>query len=104
MTVFVSQDAIEIGLKWFPNDPVNLQFRVADVNWSGSYTATVRADSNITSAVICTLTVTASYDAVSKYTTFTFTSNTQVAAGIYWWACKQVNGVTRFSGQVIVDV
>jgi hypothetical protein len=104
MTTFVSQDAIDIGLKWYPNDPVNLQFRVADNDWSGSYTATVRENSLVTSAVVCTLTVTAVYDAVNLWTTFTFTTSTQVAGGTYWWGCKQVGGVTRFSGQVLVDV
>jgi hypothetical protein len=104
MTVFVSQDAVDIGLKWYPNDPVNLSFRVADVNWAGSYTATVRENSSTSSAVICSLNVTAVYDAVNLYTTFTFTTSTQVPSGSYWWSCKQVGGVTRFSGQVLVDV
>lgn len=104
MTVFVSQDAIDIGLKWYPNDPVNLSFRVADVNWAGSYTAAVRANSDASSAVVCSLTVSAVYDAVNLWTTFTFTTSTQVAGGNYWWACKQNGGMTRFSGLVVVDV
>jgi hypothetical protein len=104
MTVFVSQDAIDIALKWYPNDPVNLSLRVNDVDWSGTYTATVRATSDTSSAVVATLTTTAVYDSVNKYTTFTFTTSTQIPAGLYYWACKQSGGVTRFAGEVYVDV
>lgn len=104
MTIYVSQDAIDIGLKWFPNDPVNLSFRVADVDWSGSYTAVVRQNSDVSSSIVCTFSVTAVYDNVNLYTTFTFITATQVPSGLYWWSCKQNGGLTRFSGQVIVDV
>lgn len=103
MTTFISQDAIDIGLAWYPNDPVNLSFRVADTNWAGTYTAAVRANENVTSTVIATLTVTAVYDAGQEWTTFTFTTNTQVPAGSYYWACKETNGRTKFAGPVIVD-
>lgn len=104
MTDYISQDAVDIGLKWYPNDPVNLSFRVANVNWAGTYTAAVRQNSETSSTVICSLTVSAVYDSVNLWTTFTFTTNTPVASGQYWWACKQTGGVTRFSGPVIVDV
>lgn len=103
MTTFVSQLATSIGLAWYPNDPVNLSFRVADVNWAGTYTAAVRANENTTSTVVATLTVTAVYDNVNLWTTFTFTTNTQVPAGSYYWSCKETNGRTKFAGPVMVD-
>lgn len=103
MTTFVSQAATEIGLAWYPNDPVNLSFRVADVNWAGTYTAAVRANEDTSSTVLATLTVTAVYDAGQEWTTFTFTTNTQVPAGYYYWSCKETNGRTKFAGPVNVD-
>lgn len=103
-TIYVSQDAISLGLQWYPGDPVSLSWRVADVNWSGTYVAKLRENQNPTSAEILTFTVTAVYDAVELWTTFTVTTNTAVAAGDYWWSCKLQGGVTRFSGMVVVSV
>lgn len=101
--VYVSQDAVDLGLKWYPGDPVNLQWKVADANWSGTYTAKLRQYEDPTSAEIATFTVTATYDAINLWTTFTVTLATAVAQGTYWWSCKQTGGPTRFSGQVLVS-
>ena len=101
--MYVSQDAVDLGLKWYPGDPVNLSWRVAGVDWSGTYTAKLRQYEEPTSAEIATFTVTATYDAVNLWTTFTVTLATAVAQGTYWWSCKQTGGVTRFSGQVLVN-
>jgi len=103
VTTFVSQQAADVGLAWYPNDPVSLSFRVAEVNWAGSYTAAVRANEDVNSTVLATFTVTAVYDAVNLWTTFTFTTSTQVPQGYYYWSCKQIGGQTRFAGPVNVD-
>jgi hypothetical protein len=102
-TVYVSQEAVALGLKWYPGDPVNLQWRVADQNWSGTYVAKLRQYEDPNSTELATFTVTAVYDAVNLWTTFTVTLATAIGEGQYWWSCKQVGGVTRFSGLVIVD-
>lgn len=102
-TVFVSQDAIALGLEWYPGDPVNLQWRVAANDWSGTYTAKLRKYADPSSQEIATFTVSAVYDAVNLWTTFTVTTSTAVPAGEYWWSCKQTGGVTRFSGLVLVN-
>ena len=101
-TIFVSQDAVELGLAWYPGDPVSLTWRVAAVNWSGTYTAKLRANSSPDSTELATFTVTATYDAVNLYTTFVVTLATAIPTGNYWWSCKQTGGVTRFSGMVQV--
>ena len=102
-TIYVSQEAVPLGLKWYPGDPVNLQWRVADADWSGTYVAKLRKYENPASEEIATFTVSAVYDAVNLWTTFTVTLATAVAEGQYWWSCKQTGGVTRFSGLVIVN-
>jgi hypothetical protein len=100
--IYVSQDAVDLGLKWYPGDPVNLQWRVADVNWSGTYTAKLRKGENPATTELATFTVTAVYDAVNLWTTFTVTLATAIPQGTYWWSCKQTGGITRFSGQVLI--
>ena len=102
-TTYVSQDAVELGLKWYPGDPVNLQWRVAAADWSGSYTAKLRQYEDPSSTELATFTVTATYDAVNLWTTFTITLATAIPQGQYWWSCKQTGGQTRFSGQVLVS-
>lgn len=102
-TIFVSQEAVNLGLEWYPGDPVNLQWRVADVNWSGTYVAKLRKNSDPASTELATFTVTAVYDAVNLWTTFTVTLSTAIDVGEYWWSCKQSGGVTRFSGLVFVN-
>ena len=102
-TVFVSQDAIALGLKWYPGDPVNLQWRVAANNWSGTYVAKLRKYESPDSAEIATFTVSAVYDETNLWTTFTLTLTTPVPEGQYWYSCKETGGITRFSGLVIVS-
>ena len=101
-TIFVSQEAVELGLEWYPGDPVSLTWRVAAVNWSGTYTAKLRANSSPDSTELATFTVTATYDAVNLWTTFLVTLATAIPTGSYWWSCKQTGGTTRFSGMVQV--
>jgi hypothetical protein len=102
-TVYVSQDAVALGLEWYPGDPVSLTWRVADVNWSGTYTAKLRKYESPDSEELATFTVTATYDPGQEWTTFLVTLATSISAGQYWWSCKQTGGVTRFSGLVIVS-
>ena len=102
-TVYVSQDAIPLGLKWYPGDSVSLQWRVTPVNWSGTYVAKLRKYDNPASEEVATFTVSAVWDAVNLYTTFTVTLATAVPEGQYWWSCKQDGVITRFSGLVIVS-
>ncbi len=42
MAVTISQDADIVDLVWVEGDPISLAFTVADVDWSGNYTAQVR--------------------------------------------------------------
>jgi hypothetical protein len=102
-TVFVSQDAIDLGLKWYPGDAVSLQWRVTPVDWSGTYVAKLRKNESPTSQEIATFTVTAVFDPGQEWTTFTVTLATAIAQGEYWWSCKQNATLTRFSGLVIVS-
>jgi hypothetical protein len=103
-TTFVSQEAYDLGLEWYPGDPVSLSWRVAAVNWAGTYVAKLRANSDVNSTEIATFTVTATYDSVNLWTTFLVTLATSVPQGNYYWSCKQTGGMTRFSGNVYVDV
>ena len=102
-TIYVSQDAVPIGLQWYPGDPVNLQWRVAAVNWSGTYVAKLRKYEDPTSEELGTFTVNAVYDETNLWTEFTITMSTAIAQGQYWWSCKEVGGITRFSGLVLVS-
>ena len=102
-TVYVSQDAVALGLMWYPGDPVNLQWRVAAVDWSGTYTAKLRRYEDPASEELATFTVSAVYDAVNLWTTFIVTLSTAIPQGRYWWSCKQTGGITRFSGLVLVN-
>ena len=101
--IFVSQDAVDLGLQWYPGDVVDLQWRVTPVDWSGTYVAKLRKNESPTSTEIATFTVTAVWDAVEEWTTFTVTLATAIPQGEYWWSCKQDNTFTRFSGLVIVS-
>ena len=102
-TVYVSQDAIPLGLKWYPGDAVSLQWRVTPVDWSGTYVAKLRKYDNPASEEVATFTVSAVWDAVNLYTTFTVTLASAVPEGQYWWSCKQNGTITRFSGLVLVS-
>lgn len=101
MTVTLSQDAEALDLAWVEGDPLSLAFSVADVNWSGTYTAQVR--SSPSGSLLLTLTVTATFDTPDTDFTLTATAaaNT-VPAGSWWWDLQQVGGVTRLSGVVKV--
>lgn len=104
--VFANQDAYEIGLEWYPGDPVSLSWIAEGVDWHGTYTAAVREFSDPDSAVLATFTVTAIHS--SNHTTFTLTltdaQSDAVPAGTWWFSCREVAGVTRFSGPVNVHV
>lgn len=97
----VSQDATELDLAWVEGDPLSLAFTVTDVDWSGTYTAQVRATP--ASAVLLALTVTATYSAPDTAFTLTATAvaNT-VPAGRFVWDLQQTGGVTRLAGEVRV--
>jgi hypothetical protein len=90
MTVTVSQDAEKLDLVWVASDPVSLAFTVEDVDWSGTYTAQIRAERSATSTLIGTLTVTQVNSAL-------------IAAGTYYWDLQQTSGVTRLAGKVSVQ-
>lgn len=104
---FVSQDATELGLRWYPGDPISLSWYVKGVDWHGTYTAAVRKFEDPTSTQLKTFTVTATYDAGNLWTQFTVTmsqaDSATIPAGQYWWSCKQAAGLTRFAGPVLVD-
>jgi len=108
LPVFVSQEAIALGLKWYPGDPVNLSWIVDAEDWSGTYTGHVRTTERPTSTVLATLTVTATYSSQNDQTTFTVTLSDAlsdaVTEGMWWWSCRVNNGLTRFSGPVICNV
>lgn len=101
--VYVSQAATTLGLKWYPNDTVDLQFYVKGVNWSGSYTAKLRQYQDPTSTELATFTVTATYENGNNQTLFRIQLSTNIAEGEYWWACTSSADLTRFSGPVIVS-
>lgn len=105
MAVTISQDADIVDLVWVEGDPISLAFTVADVNWSGSYTAQVRASTDPDATLLLSLTVTATYSAPD--TAFTLAANAAasaaVTAGRYVWDMQQVNGVTRLRGVVRVE-
>lgn len=102
-TVYVSQDAVPLGLEWYPGDKVSLQWKVTPVNWSGTYVAKLRKYADPASEEIATFTVTTSWDSVALETTFSVTLETPIPEGRYWWSCKQDNTITRFSGLVLVN-
>lgn len=105
--VFVSQDATEVGLRWYPGDPVDLTWYVKDVDWHGTYTAAVRKYEDPASTQLAALTVTATYDGTNHWTVFNVTLSAVLSAGVpvgeHWWSCKLSGGQTRFAGPVIVD-
>ena len=99
---YVSQAAVPLGLKWYPNDTVDLQFYVKGVNWAGTYTAKLRKYDDPTSEEIATFTVTATYDTPNTQTLFRVQLSANVPKGDYWWSCTSSTDVTRFSGPVFV--
>jgi hypothetical protein len=105
MTVTVSQDAEKLDLVWVASDPVSLAFTVEDVDWSGTYTAQIRAERSATSTLIGTLTVTATFNTPDTDFTMTMTAvnSALIAAGTYYWDLQQTSGVTRLAGKVSVQ-
>lgn len=99
--VYVSQDALNLGLKWYPNDTVDLQFYVKDVNWAGTYTAKLRKYQDPTSEELATFTITATYS--NPDTLFRVQLSTNIGEGEYWWSCTSSADLTRFAGPVIVS-
>ena len=95
--VTISQDAEVVHLAWVEGDPLALAFTVEGVDWSGDYTAQVRATTS--SDLLLELTVTATYNAPD--TDFMMTapaaSNT-VPGGQHPWDLQETDGVTRLSG------
>ena len=102
----LSQNAIDLTLKWYVGDPVSLSWKVLDVNWSGTYTGAVYTD-NTASTQLAAFTVTATHDVPSNDTTFTVTmsdaTSDSVPAGLWFYKIRQTAGLTRFAGAVIVN-
>jgi hypothetical protein len=102
----LSQDAIDLELKWYKGDPVSLSWKVLDVDWSGTYTAGVYKDATA-ATLLQAITISATYSAVTGDTTFTATisdaDSDNVGAGLWYWKCRQTAGLTRFAGAVRVD-
>lgn len=102
----LSQDAIDLTLKWYKGDPVSLSWRVLDTDWSGTYTGAVYTD-NTASTQLAAFTVTATYDAGQERTTFTVTmsdaASDNVGAGLWFYKVRETAGLTRFAGAVIVN-
>lgn len=105
MAVTISQDADIVDLVWVEGDPISLAFTVADVDWSGSYSAQVRASTDADAPLLFSLTVAATYSAPDTAFTLTATAAAAAActAGRYVWDMQQVNGVTRLRGVVRVE-
>lgn len=101
----LSQDSIDLTLKWHQGDPVSLSFRVLDVDWSGTYTGAIYTD-DTAATQLAAFTVTATYDAGQERTTFTLTmsdsTSDSVPAGLWYWKIRQTAGLTRFEGAVEV--
>lgn len=104
MTVTVSQAAEPVDLEWVEGDPISLAFTVTGLDWSGTYTAQVRAAAGSAYPVLLSLTVAASYSAPD--TSFTLSATALASAGVpagrYVWDLQQTSGVTRLGGVVHV--
>jgi hypothetical protein len=104
MAAVLSQDAEQLNLEWVEADPVSLAFRVAAADWSGTYTAQIRARHKAVGELIGTLTVTAVLDGADTLFTLTLTEaeSGEIVSGQYYWDMQQVGGVTRLAGYVSV--
>ena len=102
----LSQDAIDLTLKWYAGDPVSLSWKVLDVDWSGTYTGAVYTD-NTASTQLAALTISATYSSGTGDTTFTVTMSDAVSdsvpAGLWFYKIRQTAGLTRFAGAAVVD-
>ena len=104
----ISQDAYDLHLAWVQGDPINLGFRVKNVDWSGAYTSHVK---NRTTDVtpLLTFIVTATYVVGPEfpYTEFVLSASAVDSAAVggtetrppYKWDLQQAGGRTRFAGE-----
>lgn len=100
----LTQDAGELNLEWIEGDPVSMAVVVQAVDWSGTYTAQIRAVPGLTQPLVGTLTAVATYSAPD--TTFLLTmsavNSALILAGSYVWDLQQTAGPTRLRGRVHV--
>jgi hypothetical protein len=100
----LTQDAGELNLEWVEGDPISVAIVVQAVDWSGTYTAQIRAVPGLTQPLVGTLTVVATYSAPD--TTFLLTmsaaNSALILAGAYVWDLQQATGPTRLRGRVTV--
>ncbi len=104
----LSQAAEELDLEWTRDDPVSLAFRVQGANWSGSYSAPIKAVQKESASTLATLTVTAIWVPIDPidgkaYTDFTLSlaNSTPVQVNAFW-ELQVTGGVTRLEGRVLL--
>lgn len=105
VAVVVSQDAESVDFTWVEGDPVSLAFYIEGVNWSGTYTAQIRAARTLASDVLAEFTVvavTSTADtpaAEGDDTLFTYILSAEDSAALtgrtYYSDTQQTGGVTR---------
>jgi hypothetical protein len=105
----IGQAALFIGpFVWTEGDPVSLAFRVAGLDWSGTYQAQIRDKHDAASTLRGAFTVTATYSATpgAEGTLFTLemdqAASEAIPVGSYYTDIQQVGGVTRVWGKVAV--
>jgi hypothetical protein len=103
----ISQDAEEAALRWVEGDPLDLQFEVVGVDWSGDYSSHVRKYPKASSPLLLSFAVTATFNSVSGNTLFTLAAPEEesltVFAGEYVWDLQKNGGRTRLRGPVYVE-
>lgn len=102
----LSQDADSLDLQWIFGDPIDLEFLVQGVNWTGSYTAQVRHGRTRTDTLMLTLAVVASLVGVDTQFVMTASSANSLlvpAGGQYYWDLQQTGFRTRLKGRVFVE-
>lgn len=102
----LDQDAEGLDLRWIFGDPINLQFMVQSVDWSGSYTAQVRRGRTRADLLMITLTVVATLVGADTTFALTATSGNSLlvpAGGEYYWDLQQTGFRTRLKGRVYVE-
>lgn len=102
----LSQTPEPLDLNWTFGDPIDLQFDVLSVDWSGAYTAMVRHGRGREAPLLLTLTVVATYTNPNTHFRLTATALASAdvpAGGTYWWDLQQTGGRTRLAGRVFVD-
>lgn len=98
----ISQAAEWLDVEWNLDDPVSLQFTVADVDWTGTYVAQIRASQDNDAELLATFVVTATLVGADTAFTLTLADSTTVPRSGGHWSLKEVGGVTRLIGRVIV--